>query len=257
MKHRGKIRMVMTLLGVLAMAAALPVTAIGEVPHQINYQGYITDDLGNPLDGEYWFLFSIYDVPTGGTALWQENPHVIVTKGVYNVHLGLNPIGNPFPDDLFDGQRWLGVAVESDPEMVPRQLLTSTPFAKRAAVADRVEDGVIETIHLANDAVTGDKIDSGAVSSSHIQDGAVLSEILDDAGSGSGLDADLLDGQEASAFATASHNHDSQYVNVTGDSMSGVNSSETAGLLSVANTDTSNHGNGIYATSSSYFGKVF
>jgi hypothetical protein len=40
-------------------------------------------------------------------------------------------------------------------------------------------------------------------------------------GSGSGLDADLLDGQHASSFAAASHNHDSTYVNVTGDTMTG------------------------------------
>ena len=46
-------------------------------------------------------------------------------------------------------------------------------------------------------------------------------------GSGSGLDADTLDGQHASAFqaagsyAAGSHNHDSTYVNVTGDTMTG------------------------------------
>lgn len=50
-------------------------------------------------------------------------------------------------------------------------------------------------------------------------------------GSGSGLDADLLDGQHASAFALSSHNHDDRYytetesdnrfVNVTGDTMTG------------------------------------
>lgn len=40
-------------------------------------------------------------------------------------------------------------------------------------------------------------------------------------GSGSGLDADLLDGQHASAFASSSHNHDGDYVELTGDTMSG------------------------------------
>ena len=40
-------------------------------------------------------------------------------------------------------------------------------------------------------------------------------------GSGSGLDADLLDGQQASSFAGSSHNHDAAYVNVTGDTMTG------------------------------------
>ena len=38
-------------------------------------------------------------------------------------------------------------------------------------------------------------------------DGAALAEILDDDGSGSGLDADLLDGLDSSAFAAAAHNH--------------------------------------------------
>jgi hypothetical protein len=38
----------------------------------------------------------------------------------------------------------------------------------------------------------------------------------------SSLNADLLDGQHASAFALSSHNHDAAYVNVTGDSMSGT-----------------------------------
>ncbi len=52
-------------------------------------------------------------------------------------------------------------------------------------------------------------------------------------GSGSGLDADLLDGQHGSAFAAAAHNHNTDYVNVTGDTMTGkltVNSAEAADL---------------------------
>jgi len=40
-------------------------------------------------------------------------------------------------------------------------------------------------------------------------------------GAGSGLDADMVDGSHASAFAAAGHTHDAAYVNVTGDTMSG------------------------------------
>lgn len=50
-------------------------------------------------------------------------------------------------------------------------------------------------------------IAAGAVSSSMLADGAALAEILDDDGAGSGLDADLLDGSHAAAFATAAHTH--------------------------------------------------
>jgi hypothetical protein len=40
-------------------------------------------------------------------------------------------------------------------------------------------------------------------------------------GSGSGLDADLLDGQHASYFAPASHNHDSTYLKLSGGTLTG------------------------------------
>jgi len=57
----------------------------------------------------------------------------------------------------------------------------------------------------------------GTVSASDLRDGAALAEIVDDDGDGSGLDADLLDGQQASAFAPASHDHDASYWKLTGN----------------------------------------
>ena len=48
---------------------------------------------------------------------------------------------------------------------------------------------------------------AGSISSAMIQDGATLAEILDDDGAGSTLDADLLDGSHAAAFALSGHNH--------------------------------------------------
>ena len=41
-------------------------------------------------------------------------------------------------------------------------------------------------------------------------------------GASSGLDADLLDGNHASAFALATHNHDSDYVKLSGSTMTGA-----------------------------------
>jgi len=73
-------------------------------------------------------------------------------------------------------------------------------------------------------------------------------------GSSSGLDADLLDGQNSSAFASSSHNHDSAYVNVTGDTMSGtlqVNSS--SGSAVVANGSATN-AHALFAWGANYRG---
>ncbi len=49
-----------------------------------------------------------------------------------------------------------------------------------------------------------------------------VAAILASDGSGSGLNADLLDGQDASAFASSTHNHNADYVNVAGDTMTGA-----------------------------------
>ena len=52
---------------------------------------------------------------------------------------------------------------------------------------------------------------SGCVNAADIADGAALGEIADDDGSGSGLDADLLDGESSADFAAAAHDHDDRY----------------------------------------------
>lgn len=44
------------------------------------------------------------------------------------------------------------------------------------------------------------------------------------------LNADMVDGQHASAFASSSHNHDTAYVNATGDTMTGTLTISTGGL---------------------------
>lgn len=65
---------------------------------------------------------------------------------------------------------------------------------------------------------------AGNVSAHHSRysDAEAVSAIKAADGPGSGLDADLLDGQHAASFAGSSHNHDTAYVNVSGDTMTGA-----------------------------------
>jgi hypothetical protein len=101
------------------------------IPTMINYQGVLTDDEGNPLNGTYRLEFCIYTEETGGTNLWCEvHDTVDVVDGVLNVLLG--EIEN-IPVEIFQHwQRWLGVTVEDDEEMTPRRRLTSVPYAYHA-----------------------------------------------------------------------------------------------------------------------------
>jgi hypothetical protein len=222
------------ILSAVVLIAILYVPSVWAVPRLINYQGYLTDGNGNPLDGIYLMNLNLYIEDTGGTPLWTEQKSVTVEGGIFNVLLGSK---EPFVGDEFDNEElYLEVEIFNTgtgwEPLQPRQKLTSTAFAMKAAVADSVKDGVIQTDHIATGAVTVEKI----------QDGATISEILDDDGMGSGLDSDLLDGQDSSAFSPADHSHDTRYftesesnsrfVNTAGDNMSGSTASD---VLTVTN----------------------
>jgi hypothetical protein len=108
------------------------------VPGLISYQGTLTDTNGVVLNTIVSIAFSIYTDSTGGTQIWTETqPLVEIKDGLFDVLLGRV---NAIPDTVFqDPERWLGVQVESDPELVPRQRLAAVGYAFRAAEADTAD----------------------------------------------------------------------------------------------------------------------
>ena len=100
------------------------------IPHMINYQGMLTNDEGTPLNGLYDLTFRIYDVPSGGTALWTENYNdEEVLDGLFNVILEI-------PASVFNGpDRYMGITVWPDAELTPRTRLTSVGYAYVAETA--------------------------------------------------------------------------------------------------------------------------
>lgn len=89
--------------------------------------------------------------------------------------------------------------------------VTADKIANDAVVTAKLTNGAVTAVKLANDAVTTakltnevvttEKLAANAVTAEKLADGACLAELADDDGSGSGLDADLLDGLHAGAFA--------------------------------------------------------
>jgi len=105
------------------------------IPKLMNYQGRLTEN-GNPITGSVTVTFSIYDVPTGGALLWTETQKVIVTDGVFNALLGST---NPLTPAVFSsGETYLGIQVEGDGEIQPRQRLVSVAYALFAQDANTV-----------------------------------------------------------------------------------------------------------------------
>ncbi len=106
-----------------------------QVPHLLNYQAHIAAG-DTSLTGTFKLTFSVYGALSGGTSLWTETQAVQVTDGLFNVLLGSVV---PLSPTLFSGvERYLGVRVENDAEMTPRQRIVSVGYAFRAETADDV-----------------------------------------------------------------------------------------------------------------------
>jgi hypothetical protein len=141
-------------LGLWAAAAS------GAIPRTLNYQGRLTNSsTGAPLQGAHEMTFRIYELESGGTAVWTETEAAEVDSvGVVSLILGADtPI-----DLVFDHPMWLEVEVDGE-VLLPRREITSVPYAFCA-------------------------------------DGAARA-----------LDADMLDGLSADAFADSGHAHDDRY----------------------------------------------
>lgn len=107
-------------------------SATSTVPGLLNYQGFLTDSGGAPLDGAYAIKFAIYDALTAGNELWSETQLAVqINDGQLSALLGESvPISSTlfatYPDTF------IGVTVGSDLEMTPRQRIHSVPYAMQA-----------------------------------------------------------------------------------------------------------------------------
>jgi hypothetical protein len=113
---------VMSACGVFGGSALMS----AEIPHLIRYQGQAVDSQGVPFEGPYTLTFRLYDAQTAGTKLWEEaQPNVPLQGGHFSVLLGqVIPLETDWSKAL-----WVSVQVGSDPELAPRQQITSVPLA--------------------------------------------------------------------------------------------------------------------------------
>jgi len=249
----------------------------------LQYQGRLTDpSTGEAVsDGTYSMSFRLYDVASGGTALWTEIKDVSVNGGLFSTVLGDT---SALSQALFDGQAlWLGIKVGTDAEATPRQQIVPVAYALSLVPGAVVEANIAPVLEVNNTGggealrVGGDlnvsgsltggshshaggEITTGTIAEARIapeiaRDVEVASAVSTHAGvsdahhsrytdseawdavlardvPGSGLNADLLDDLDSSAFAPSSHDHDGRYhtegesdsrfVNATGDTMSGA-----------------------------------
>ncbi len=136
--------------GFVLLTLMAPVTYAAP-PQSINYQGYLTNPGGMPINTAVGMTFRLYNTASGGAALYTESqPGVNVSNGTFNVVIGVvTPITLPF-----DVPYWLTVAVNADAELSPRQPLASSPYAFRAGAAETISTSAIVAGSQINGSIT-------------------------------------------------------------------------------------------------------
>ena len=115
------------------------------IPELLNYQGVLKDASGNIVpDGNYDLTFNIYDVESGGTAIWSEVNTVNVIDGIVSLKLGTF---SSLPPTMFNKALWIGITVGTGSELTPRVFLSTVPYSFYTM---NVLDGSITASKIAN-----------------------------------------------------------------------------------------------------------
>jgi hypothetical protein len=156
-KHHEFLALILT-AAILGLASPAPAQMETDVPAMINYQGKLTDNLGNPVaSGYYEVQFRVWSHATRsevGDLKWARALALhVVSNGMFNVLLsddgGLINSFNTKLLDAFNGpDRYLGLTITkaagqtitSPAEISPRQQLVSAPFAIHASSAVRATE---------------------------------------------------------------------------------------------------------------------
>lgn len=172
------------------LVLAMSVVLWAEAPTTINYQGYLKGSGGNAITGSKSITFNLYTAPTGGSPIWTSTKSISVADGIYSTVLGDTAALTGLN---FDAQYYLGINVESDGEMTPRQPLTSVAYAIKAKKTEQIgtltngkictTDGTLinctSDATIADGSITESKLADNAVTTAKIEDGTITNADID------------------------------------------------------------------------------
>jgi hypothetical protein len=211
-----------------------PDAPLAGAPTVVGYQGQVTVD-GVAHTGTGYFKFAIVDLPTCTTGYWMNDGSTLGCTAPTNA------VSLAVSNGLFNVL--LGDTSVTNMTALPASVFSGTTRYLRVWFS--TESGG-PFVHLTPDRRI-----------------AAVPYALQ------ATNADYLDGQSSAEFATAAHNHDAAYVNVTGDSMSGtlnvnIPSGGSHGISSITTSSGSGAsaveaknngaGYGVYAYSATLYG---
>jgi hypothetical protein len=202
------------------------------VPHVLKYSGVIEQENEIQMNGEFEFEFVIYDNQAGERIIWRNNKTVEIEDGKFEVNFGdfepLNlSLNVPYWLDIMVNGERIGsrLCVVSTGSALKVKALTDNDNTLAAAssagkstggIKNKTDQSLTEYYDeryvndnqnevegdkdIVDETITSEDIKNGSLTGVDIQDESIgASKIID--GHGSSLDADKLDGHEATAFA--------------------------------------------------------
>jgi hypothetical protein len=122
---------------------AYPLTPV-RAGRTLNFQGRLTDSLGNPITTSTNVQFKLYNVPSGGSSLYQSGTCSVTPDqdGIFNVVIG-SGCGAEISNSVFSENPniYLGVTVGPDAEMTPRQPIANVGYAINAETLQGLPPG--------------------------------------------------------------------------------------------------------------------
>lgn len=191
---------------VIVQAQIFVLKSEAQVTKYINYQGKLTDNVGNPVaDGPYTIRFRLYNHVSNDAAnpcnpgvnacMWEETKAVTTTSGLFTTYLG-DTTG--FVDtDLLDyngSTYYLAIEVAGDTEMTPRKRISGALYALNSDRLGGKQESEFADLDE-DETITAEWIFSGA--STDVQNSLYTDQVYIDVG---GTDIDL----ESTATPTTS-----------------------------------------------------
>lgn len=134
------------------------------IPSTFSYQGILRDANGALVNGQVNLTLSLYDNVIEGPPLYTESfQNINVRDGFFSVVVGDS--GTTLDPTIFvdNSQIYLGIAVNGDPEMQPRQRFHPVPWAMQASAAQSaVTAQNADHASTATTADTADNLAAGA-----------------------------------------------------------------------------------------------
>lgn len=119
-------------LGLITLLGLTLAGCISGLSPQFTYQGLLTNASGQPLNGNVTITYRIFNVETGGTALYSETETVTVNRGQFSSIVGpTSAVAGLSPEDLAQ-PLWIEIQVNDGTNtetLTPRQRLYGAPYA--------------------------------------------------------------------------------------------------------------------------------